>query len=228
MKEKKANMNDKEEERNENQINEGVLIGDTIKRDIPEDGLIILTNREPIIDKINTKTGEVVKSARDKKNRRPWIFKICPCINRKEKESVNIPSSDWTGPVDCQVLKSKNFRTKDKAFSNLENRKMTSTHESIQTAWENSVKNHILTRKAVINQSKRESFKTFTEKIMKGREKFKVYSTEKLCVTTTNQERPHCKSFYTIKHVKKRRKQGILKCYHCGAEGTKNCQIKHF
>ena len=126
------------------------------------------------------------------------------CLKRKEKPPVNIPVEDWKGPVKCRVVKKVSFWTKEKIFSNLEDRKTTSTHESVQAAWENSTRNHIQTRKAVINQSKNESFKTFKSKIMKGRQKCKTYSTEKLRVETANEKKPSCKSIYTISHVKKR------------------------
>ena len=191
-----------------------------------EEPLIILSNREPKIDKINTRTGEVVEIKKTTKERKSFLSKVFPCLKRKEKPPVNIPVEDWKGPVKCQVVKKVSFWTKKKIFSNLADRKSRSTHESVQAAWENSVKNHIQTRKAVINQSKNESFKTFKSKIMKGRKKFKTYSTEKLGVETTNEKKTNCKSIITISHVKKRRPQGLLKCYHCGAEGTNKCQVK--
>ena len=169
-----------------------------------EEPLIILSNSEPKIDKINTRTGEVVEIKKTTKERKSFLSKVFPCLKRKEKPPVNIPVEDWKGPVKCRVVKKVSFWTEEKIFSNLEDRKTTSTHESVQAAWENSTRNHIQTRKAVINQSKNESFKTFKSKIMKGRQKFKTYSTEKLRVETANEKKPSCKSIYTISHVKKR------------------------
>ena len=49
--------------------------------------------------------------------------------------------------------------------------------------------------------------------------KFQVYCKERLSVETVNIERPQCKSYFVISHVKRRRRRILEVCSQCGVWG---------
>ena len=69
----------------------------------------IITNKEPIIDKVDEEGNEINKKV-TKKNFCSKIMNICHYLQRERK--VSIPCCDWKGKVQCRLVK------KVKTFSN--------------------------------------------------------------------------------------------------------------
>ena len=71
--------------------------------------MTIITNKEPIIDKVDEEGNEINKKV-TKSNFCSKITKICQYFDRERQ--VSIPFSDWHGKVQCKIVK------KVKTFSN--------------------------------------------------------------------------------------------------------------
>ena len=192
----------------------------------------IVTNKEPIIEKISPPEKEDEKS--DVKCK-PLNF--CQFLQKRrssKKVQVNIPLSDWKGKVNCKIFKKVDFHSQTKTHSQrgrylcficwsftlyltlLDYRETMSTHENILSSFGQSVQNHVESREVIVNKSiKFSSLKAWPFRRKDGM-RFCKYRTEKLILQTQNVENTNLKSIYSVKHVKKRRKVAQIKCLSCG------------
>ena len=66
----------------------------------------VITNKEPIIEKLNTDNDTKSKVIRKKPSCFLKIFRYFS-KRRKKKKLINIPRSNWNGKVTCKIVKSK-------------------------------------------------------------------------------------------------------------------------
>ena len=75
----------------------------------------IITNKEPIIEKIPPKKEESNKANKCKPSK---FFKFFLSSKGKSKENqVNIPHCDWKGNINCRIFKKVDFRSNAKCHS---------------------------------------------------------------------------------------------------------------
>ena len=112
-----------------------------------------------------------------------------------------------------------------------------SSHEQVQSSWEESVSKHLNSRKSlfitykhqnvrfnpITTLKQRYNFNIILSSLIKwlfirwNHRKFKTYSEEKFMLKSVNQDNSNLKSFYSISHTKKRRKMKTRrKCFQCG------------
>ena len=75
----------------------------------------IITNKEPIIERISPPEKE-----EDKSDVKCKPLKFCQFLQKRrssKKVQVNIPLSDWKGKVNCKIFKKVDFQSRTKTFS---------------------------------------------------------------------------------------------------------------
>ena len=93
----------------------GVMKSDNVKNKEDEKLTItIITNKEPIIEKV---TSEDDKKANSASTSKCTTSKICRYFKNRKKRVVNFPYSEWSGKVHCSITKTVNLWADSKCRS---------------------------------------------------------------------------------------------------------------
>ena len=76
--------------------------------------ITIITNKEPIIEKVTSEDDKKANSASTSKCR---FSKICRYFKNRKKRVVNFPYSEWSGKVHCSITKTVNLWADSKCKS---------------------------------------------------------------------------------------------------------------
>ena len=78
---------------------------DDEKKDSPLT-ITILTNKEPIIEKVNPGEDSNIESTNKNKKKSTFLSQIWIYLRkRRKKRFINVPFNEWNGPVQCKISK---------------------------------------------------------------------------------------------------------------------------